>query len=337
MTRALLSPSERHFDLAAWLDKHAVVHLKSGDEWLLDCPACQRQEKLAVNVRKKAFQCFLCDFSGRRPAKLVAGFTGETLAQASVTVERATCRAKDVVEPLPIAERRSLHRLLPLASPPPGARWEMDRNGKAYAAMRGVSPSNSQAFLLSSVTGDGTGSKADRMLRGRLLIPVWDLHGRFVYWIARDVTGQSPVKVLNMPAHDKHTEWGLTPVPHCATRNECLVGIHLVTPGSTLYLVEGPMDAVVCGPGFVATMGAKLSMEQAHLIAQSKPSNVVIVFDGDEAGRKGAESARKLLSSFVPTTIATLQDGEDPADMGRDYCIQLSPNFGGIDHVKSLG
>ena len=92
-----------------------------------------------------------------------------------------------------------------------------------------------------------------------------------------------------------------------------------------------------CGPGFVATMGAKLSMEQAHLIAQSKPSNVVIVFDGDEAGRKGAESARKLLSSFVPSSIATLQDGEDPADMGRDYCIQLSPNFGGIDHVKSLG
>jgi hypothetical protein len=332
-----LSPTERHFNLASWLDKNTVVHLKSGDEWLLDCPACKRTEKLAVNVRKKAFQCFLCNFAGRKPTSLVAKFTGGTLAEATTAVERATCLARDVVEPLTLTHRKSLHRLLPVASPPPGARWEMDAKGRAYARKRGVSPGHSQAFLLASIGGDGTGSRADRMLAGRLLIPVWDLLGRFVYWIARDVTGNSPVKVLNMPAHEKHQEWGLTSVPACATRNECLVGIHLVTEGTTLYLVEGPLDAVVCGPGFVATMGAKLSMEQAHLIAQSKPSDVVIVFDGDEAGRKGARSAHELLSSFVPTRIANLGDGEDPADVGRERCMLLSPNSGGESYVESLG
>jgi hypothetical protein len=174
------------------------------------------------------------------------------------------------------------------------------------------------------------------MLTGRLLIPVWDQTGRFVYWIARDTTGRSAVKVLNMPTDDKHEAWGLERVPECASRNEVLVGLHLLRTGVPAYLVEGPMDAIVCGSGFVASMGSKLSVEQAHLIASVKPSSVTVIYDGDDAGRRGSDQAQALLSSFLPTRVAHCPWGKDPADLGRTACLELSSNAHGQQHVLGL-
>ncbi len=331
-----LSPSERHFDLAKWLDLNATVQLKSGDEWILDCPACGREHKLAVNVRKKAWQCFLCTFAGWRPGDLIARFAGIGRPEADRIVENAACHTRNHIEPLHSEKRKPLHRLLPVAAPPPGVQWFLDEQTAAYASHRGIASKNRDDFLLGSIVGDGSGSKADRMLRGRLLIPVWDLQGRFVYWVARDTTGRSKAKVLNYPASDKHVDWGLPYVADSATRNEVLVGLHLAQKNQPIYLVEGPLDAVVCGAGFVASMGAKLSLEQAYLIAARSPSSVTVLYDGDEAGQKGAEQAHSLLSAFVPTRIAHLPPGSDPAELGRKACLELSSNSTGMMGVSGL-
>ena len=323
-----LSPSERRFDLAAWLESNVSIPYRSADEWLLDCPVCHKEAKLAVNVAKKAWQCFTCTFAGWRPSVLVRAYAGATQAEAMRIVETQACGAGNVVEPLTIVERRILHRPLPAAPIPPGTVWGLSETEsgsrkvcgiRSYVRSRNILDDNSRLFLLSSISDTGS----NRLLANRLLVPVWDLTGRMVYWVAR-ATGPSNIKVLNLPAPDKHKSWGLDHVPDCATRNEVLVGIHLIRKGEPCFLVEGPLDAVVCGPGFVACMGSKLSIQQAYLLASAEPSDVTIMFDGDDAGRKGAEGARRLLSSFIPTKIAQCPEGTDPADLGRSRCLQLS-------------
>ena len=312
------------FDLASWIQKNSPPNYKtSRSEWSCDCPKCGRSGKLAVNVERHRWQCWICGFRGRDASFLVAAYLGLSVGEASVVISQATLGYEDHVAPLEVKKSQRSQRFLPTASPPPGTSWELVGSAKVYVDKRGVPEDHAGLFSLSSILGDGTNSKADRMLTGRLLIPVW-IERRFVYWIARDITGKSKIKVINLPSYDRHQEWGLVPVPGCAVKNEVLVGLHLVRPGDVIYLVEGPMDAVVGGLGFVATMGSSLSVQQAHLIVAKKPSRVVVLYDGDEAGRKGSKQVFDLLSPFVPTSVARCPDGKDPADLGRRQCIELS-------------
>jgi hypothetical protein len=330
-----LSPIDRRFNLAGWLDRHITCYSKSGNEWICDCPRCGR-DKFAVNVLKMAFQCWVCGFRGRHPAVLVGAVLGSGPAEGARVVEQAAMGVGTHVEPLEREKASAaMQRLLPEAAAPPGTTWQLDGRAERYARERGISDDNCRLFGLSSLRGDRSGSKADRLLTGRLLIPVWDLTRRFVYWIARD-TGASKIKVINLPAPDKHAEWGLTIVPGCATRNEVLVGLHLCRPGEPIYLVEGPLDAVVCGPQFVATMGSSLSLAQAYLLSSLSPSEVVVMYDGDDAGDKGGRAAAGLLASFLPVRVARCPSGTDPAELGKSACLELSANCPGSGAVQPL-
>jgi hypothetical protein len=203
-----------------------------------------------------------------------------------------------------------------------------------YAASRGISLDNSIAFGLATVIGDWSRSRADWALTGRLLFPIW--HGRkIVFWVARDTTGDSKAKTINMPrpcrttGHDPgctcyHEAWGLPPVPHSALGHEVVLGLHLVIPGSTVYVVEGGTDAAVCGPGFVATLGAKCSLQQAALIAASGASEAVVLYDGDEAGRKAAPKVAERLAALMPTRYAICPAGQDPGSLGREASIAVA-------------
>jgi hypothetical protein len=88
-----------------------------------------------------------------------------------------------------------------------------------------------------------------------------------------------------------------------------------------VFLVEGPTDAVaVAQAGFpaVASMGSNLTVEQSELLMQLG-KQVAIVYDSDNAGRRGSESACLLLSKLkVPCRPFALPDGvKDPAAVSR--------------------
>jgi len=102
------------------------------------------------------------------------------------------------------------------------------------------------------------------------------------------------------------------------------MGLHLVRPGQPVIVVEGATDAAVCGPGFVATLGAKCSQDQAALIAASGASEAIVLFDGDTGGREGAPKVALTLGSALPTRYATCPEGTDPGTLGRDRSIQIA-------------
>ena len=313
-------------DFQAWVAANLTVeHQGDNNEWTCTCPKCGKP-KLAVNVEKAVWQCWTCKFSGRDPRKMIAAVLGLSPDQADAVVCYAG--ASEVVtgkiEPLETAKREE--RIITTAPLPPGTA-PLQGIAEAYARKRGIPPAHASLFGLSSILGDNSGSVADRMLTGRLLIPAF-LDGRVVYWQAR-ATDDSEIKTLNLPSVDRLDHWGFPATPGIATKREILVGIHTVEAGQPAILVEGSVDAVVGGPRFVSPLGAGLSPEQAALLASRRPSEVVILFDPDEAGRKGAARAWERLSPYLPVSIAECPTGTDPADLGRERCLQIVAEYSG--------
>jgi DNA primase len=115
-----------------------------------------------------------------------------------------------------------------------------------------------------------------------------------------------------------------------------VLGVHLIRPGEPVIVVEGPVDAAVCGPGFVATLGAKCSLEQAALIASSGASEAIVLYDGDLAGQNGHRQAAAILSQFMPTRAGIAPWGEDPGSLGRTKALEIALAMPKLDHEAPL-
>lgn len=332
-----LTPAERAFRLDEWVDRHLLVEAKSGPEWLCVCPACGRT-KLAVHVGRKAYRCLSahCGIASWRPVNLVRVTLGvsrdraqEIVAAFGIGVDLGPVQA--LLPSMPPRMRAA--RDLP-GAPLPAVAWELLPTQQAYVRERGIPVEHAEWFGLATILADGSFSKADRHLAGRVLFPIWGPRGRIVFWVARAV-GESTIKTYNTPRSCRepghsplctcyHDLWGLQPVPEAATADEVVLGIHLVRPGEPVILVEGPVDAAVCGPGFVATLRAWCSPQQAAWIAAAGASEVIILYDGDEAGRVGARKAADVLRTVLPTRIAQCPEDEDPGSLGRSHALRIA-------------
>jgi DNA primase len=65
----------------------------------------------------------------------------------------------------------------------------------------------------------------------------------------------------------------------------------------------------------VCTFGSTLGEVQVGKIANSGFERVLIAYDGDEAGRKGALGAHRSLHPYKPTQIVNFPVGRDPGDL----------------------
>lgn len=128
----------------------------------------------------------------------------------------------------------------------------------------------------------------------RVVLPLYE-NGRLVYMQARSIDGRKP-KYLNNSA--------------CSKSGILFKGNSL--QGSTVVITEDILSAVRVSSlsiASVSTLGTQVSTEHANWIAQ-RYSKAVFWYDGDEAGRKGAENGTRLLSllGVVVKAIRTTQD-----------------------------
>jgi DNA primase len=153
------------------------------------------------------------------------------------------------------------------------------------------------------------------LLRGRLVFPIQDARGRVVAFGGRALAAGQDPKYLNTPE---------SPV---FRKREAFYGLPAalepMRSAGRAVVVEGYFDQIAlvrAGLGeAVATCGTALTEEHAKSLAR-RTKNVVLLFDGDEAGQRAMLRALEvLLPAGLRVSAAALPGGQDPDDFLRSH------------------
>jgi len=132
-------------------------------------------------------------------------------------------------------------------------------------------------------------------------------------------------------SQEKAQRLGKWKLPHALPKGDILFNWHRARSISqrAVVVVEGPFDAMrVWQAGFravVALLGSAATPSQQALLSMAP--NLIIMLDGDAAGRDGTRSIASALNC-TPVTVVDVPDGYDPAGLSDD-CIHrlLSPLY----------
>jgi len=152
------------------------------------------------------------------------------------------------------------------------------------------------------------------MFRDRLMFPIRDLGGRVIAFGGRAIGETNGPKYLNSPE---------TPL---FRKGHHLYGLELardaIRANDQVILVEGYMDVIALSQAglkqTVAVLGTALTADQLRL-ARRFAEEIVVCFDGDEAGRRAALRAFPICVDEVdlwPRAVF-LPSGEDPDSLVR--------------------
>lgn len=185
-------------------------------------------------------------------------------------------------------------------------------------AERGLSIETAEHF--------GIGYCSRGILRGTIAIPIHNANGDLVAYAGRRLKPQQ------IAEHGKYR------FPKGFARDLELYNLHRATAHLDemryLVLVEGFFSVMRLAdygyPNTIASMGARLSAEQAALLAGVP--EVIIIYDGDEAGAVGAIAAQELLQSHcVCVRLVTLPTGRSPDDLDPRCIRWLINGMGALD------
>lgn len=165
----------------------------------------------------------------------------------------------------------------------------------------------SEALILQS----GLASSGDKGIydtfRGRIIFPIYDLHDNVIAFGGRVMDNSQP-KYLNSPETPLFRKW------------ETLYGLNhardeIRKKGSAL-IVEGYLDVISCHQrGFcnaVAPLGTALTAGHLERLKRFT-KKIIVVFDGDAAGKAAAgRSLPLLLGHGFITRVLLLPEGDDP-------------------------
>ena len=184
------------------------------------------------------------------------------------------------------------------------ARWDALQE---YLAQKNVVPADAERLGL---VGTGERGRYD-FFRDRVMLPVFDRQKRVIGFGSR---------LLDPDAKDrKYVNSPDSPLFH---KKECLYGLHAaldaIRKTGTAVVVEGNFDVLALHEAgideAVAPMGTAMTTEQVSLLGRVA-RRVVVIFDGDVAGRRAAQ---KVVPLFVDADldgyVARLPGGEDPDD-----------------------
>lgn len=156
-----------------------------------------------------------------------------------------------------------------------------------------------------------SGNPIDRF-RHRLIFPILDEHGKVVGFGGRALADdEKGPKYLNSPE---------TPV---YAKSRVIYGLNWALPKirseNRVLIVEGYIDLIALHQAgvenAVATSGTAFTDSQCKTLKRYTP-NLVMIFDGDEAGRKAAARATEVAAAQqVRPSVAMLPAGMDPDEL----------------------
>ncbi|MBI5407919.1 MAG: DNA primase [Nitrospirae bacterium] len=311
------------------------VHLKqAGQNWKGLCPFhTEKTPSFTVSPSKQIYHCFGCGSGGDIFSFLVKYENLSFPEAVSILAKKAgvvlKTSNKDAAK---TGEKEILLNMHKDAAAFFRQHLSKSEKAKGYLTRRGLDDKTQKVFslgyapktwnaLLTYLTNKGYGPDAIRQaglatqsakgfydtFRDRVMFPIYDLKGDVIAFGGRSIDGDEP-KYLNSPE------------TIIFNKRRVLYGLHrakdaIKETGNVLFM-EGYLDVITAHMhGFsnaVAPLGTAFTQEHGKLIKRFV-EDVILVFDGDAAGRKAVKSAANiLLESGLNVKILAFPDNEDP-------------------------
>jgi DNA primase len=276
--------------------------IRRGDKLIGPCPVHGGNNERAfhANLRENLWFCFTGCGRGGDQLTLVSLRDGISLTQAAERLATFFLVSSDPRPPpvrLPVASSAKPVRI----NSPLTFRLTLDHAHPSLTRDRRLSSTTIRHF--------GVGYATHGMLRGMIAIPLHNRDGQLVAYAGRRLREEDIAR------------FGKYRFPAGLHRDALLYNLHrLALSASPLFVVEGFFSAMTLFergyPDVVATMGCRLASEQAELLVALKRP-IVLLFDGDNAGRAGARAAAELLKTKLPVMLVSLPDGAEPEDLSE--------------------
>lgn len=312
---------------------------KNGANYKCVCPFHNdTTPSLVVSPSKQIYHCFACGAGGdsikfvMEYEKLTYPETIEKLANMVNFALSYTTNEGVKKEDRKLMETLNLFYIKQLDKTP---------FAKEYLAKRGISEASIEKFeigyapasfatldFLSSrgyamsesieygVAGIGESNQPYARFIERVTFPIYTPSNRLVGFGGRTLSNH-PAKYVNSP-QTKHFN-----------KSQLLYGYHLAKESihkrKKIIITEGYLDVIMLHQaGFthaVATLGTALTNEHIPLITRGNPE-VIVAYDGDDAGINAALKASLLLSGHgIKGGVVLFGNGMDPADMVQNNLI----------------
>ena len=172
--------------------------------------------------------------------------------------------------------------------------------------------------------------------RNRIMFPMCDLNGKIIGYNGRVYNGEKENKYINSKETDIFKKRELLYNYHRA-KEACRVDKYVI-------LMEGPMDVIRASTvgikNCVAALGTAFGKEQAMLVRKLS-TNVILCFDGDDAGLKATKLAIEELGKIgITPKIVRLEDNSDPDEYiikhGKDKFLSKIEDAMNIMQFKEI-
>lgn len=276
--------------------------VEGGTEITISCPLCfDEKQRLYISTANGTFICFRCDARGhlRRLLTELCGFNHneafaiERSVWGRVKQQRLPGRAVRPQQTSPVEL-------------PPGLLYDGGVGLVAdYFRLRHLNPR--------WIKGLRVGYCLTGRYAHRVIVPIYT-EGELRTFVARTWLQSEPKRIL-MPKGS---------LAALALFGYDLLPCHNINPGPCdhpdgIVLVEGVFDAIrMWELGYehtLATLGAHITDQQRVLLKRLAPRRIVLLRDGDQAGREAAAKESQELAASAsgpPVYIAILPEGADP-------------------------
>jgi DNA primase len=218
------------------------------------------------------------------------------MSEGSEIQNRAAASPPELVaeKKKPVGEREQPDDRGVVNNPLPFALRGID-SSHPYLVHRGIKQETAEHFGVGFYTGKG-------LMSGRIVIPIHNKKGEMVAYAGRTLDETATERYKLPPGFNKTLE---------------LYNLHRAFQSNDkgqVIVVEGFFDAIkLFQAGFpcaVALMGSSLSDVQAEKLAAF--DRVILMLDGDEAGREAAPKIAAELARRLLVRIATVPEGKQP-------------------------
>lgn len=307
-----------NFDLLTYIETNFSYKTVTGsDEYRICCVACGNPNfKLYVNIDKKLFNCFTCDFSSKNKDLFDLVAKHEGISRSQAIKQFASTFRRTVPDDLKLSDELDITYApteLSIVQFPSGLpKIIEDTPGWDYLIKRGMTPEEitncnirfTDRDLYITHNGKITGN-----MKNRVTFPVYGPPG-LVSWQGRHIdSSHIKDKYFSCPGSDlSKTLWPFVP-PH----------------DKTAIIVEGTFDALavrrIARSSSYATFGKKISREQIALLKTWGVEELVVFFDKKDALPQIKNTVRECKNHFAKVSVPDYSMWPSGVDAGD--CLHI--------------